>query len=184
VRSAISILHSTIPSVHEDQLRVLHIRFIMRSPPPEVLKSWPKPNYENPTTRGNTLMILELTLLPIAMVVVFLRMWVRISWLKRCGIDDWIMCIAMASHANPHSAKVSGHTNIHQIFSIGTTVLVILASQVYGWDRHVWDALPSTLETGRKVSSALCNWCHFKLTLTTTRHHWLARHYSFSPLRR
>jgi hypothetical protein len=27
-----------------------------------------------------------------------------------------------------------------------------MASQLYGWDRHVWDLLPATLEQGRKVS--------------------------------
>jgi hypothetical protein len=27
-----------------------------------------------------------------------------------------------------------------------------MASTLYGWDRHVWDLLPATLEQGRKVS--------------------------------
>jgi hypothetical protein len=67
----------------------------MRSPPPEIQKTWPKPNYIDPTTRGSVLMIVELSLLPVAMVVVFLRMWVRIAWLKRAGIDDWSMVLAM-----------------------------------------------------------------------------------------
>ena len=44
-----------------------------------------------------------------------------------------------------------GDANTHQVFSIGTTILVIMASQLYGWDRHVWDLLPVTLEQGRKV---------------------------------
>jgi hypothetical protein len=46
----------------------------------------------------------------------------------------------------------SGDANTNQVFSIGTTILVIMASQLYGWDRHVWDLLPSVLEQGRKVS--------------------------------
>jgi hypothetical protein len=45
-----------------------------------------------------------------------------------------------------------GDANARQIFSIGTTVLVILASQIYGWDRHVWDLRPSMMEQGRQVS--------------------------------
>jgi hypothetical protein len=90
----------------------------MRSAPPEVLKTWPKPNYVNPTTRGNTLMILELTLLPIAMVVVFLRMWVRISWLRKVGIDDWVMLVAM-------------------IFSIGTVSQSGLHMAVESLEIHV-----------------------------------------------
>jgi hypothetical protein len=40
-------------------------------------------------------MIVELTLLPIAMVVVFLRMWVRIAWLKKSWYDDYLMMLAM-----------------------------------------------------------------------------------------
>jgi hypothetical protein len=67
----------------------------MRSPPPEVLKTWPKPNYIDPITRGSTLMIVELTLLPIAMIVVFLRMWVRVAWLKKAWYDDYLMLLAM-----------------------------------------------------------------------------------------
>ena len=46
-------------------------------------------------------MIVELTLLPIAMIVVFLRMWVRIAWLKKSWWDDYLMLLAM----------VCGHTD-------------------------------------------------------------------------
>jgi hypothetical protein len=79
----------------------------MRSPPPEVLATWPKPNYVDPVTRGSSLMIVELTLLPIAMIVVFLRLWVRIAWLKKSWYDDYLMIVAM-------------------IFSIGTQVEVMV----------------------------------------------------------
>jgi hypothetical protein len=58
----------------------------------------------------------------------------------------------------------SGISNTSQIFNIGTCILVLLASQIYGWDRHVWDELPSTLSQGRKVSQPLCNWCYCKLS--------------------
>lgn len=75
----------------------------MRSPPPEVLKTWPKPNYVDPVTRGSTLMIVELTLLPIAMIVVFLRMWVRVAWLKKAWYDDYLMLLAMV--CNPTAAR-------------------------------------------------------------------------------
>jgi hypothetical protein len=71
---------------------------IMRSPPPEVLKTWPKPNYVDPVTRGSTLMIVELTLLPIAIIVVCLRMWVRVGWLKKAWWDDYLMLLAMVTY--------------------------------------------------------------------------------------
>jgi hypothetical protein len=67
----------------------------MRSVPPEVIATWPTPNYVDPVTRGPSLMIIELTLLPIAMIVVFLRLWVRISWLKKSWYDDYLMIVAM-----------------------------------------------------------------------------------------
>lgn len=57
--------------------------------------TWPKPNYVDPITRGSTLMVVELTLLPIAMIVVFLRMWVRVAWLKKAWYDDYLMLLAL-----------------------------------------------------------------------------------------
>ncbi|KAL1604452.1 hypothetical protein SLS59_003644 [Nothophoma quercina] len=107
----------------------------MRSAPPEVIATWPKPNYIDPVTRGPGLMVVELTLLPIAMIIVFLRLWVRIGWLKKSWWDDYLMVAAM-------------------VFSIGTTILVILATQNYGWDKHVWDMKLPELSTGRKASMA------------------------------
>ncbi|KAF7453956.1 Integral membrane protein [Pyrenophora tritici-repentis] len=74
----------------------------MRSPPPDVLATWPKPNYLDPVTRGPSLMIVELTLLPIAMIVVFLRLWVRISWLKKSWYDDYLMIVAMIFSIGRH----------------------------------------------------------------------------------
>ncbi|KAF2747294.1 hypothetical protein M011DRAFT_477368 [Sporormia fimetaria CBS 119925] len=107
----------------------------MRFPPPEVRKSWPKPNYVDPVERGPALMIVELTLLPIAIICVALRLWIRVGWLHRSGWDDWLMVAAV-------------------IFSLGTTVLVILATQMYGWNVHVWDLQLHQMETGRKASMA------------------------------
>jgi hypothetical protein len=104
----------------------------MRSAPPEVIATWPKPNYIDPVTRGSALMVVELTLLPIAMIIVFMRLYVRIVWLKKSWWDDYLMVAAM-------------------VFSIGTTVLVIMATQLYGWDKHVWDMKLPELSTGRKV---------------------------------
>jgi len=40
------------------------------------------------------------------------------------------------------------------LFSIGTTIIVILATKLYGWNVHVWDLKIPQLETGRKASMA------------------------------
>ncbi|KAF2435248.1 integral membrane protein [Tothia fuscella] len=107
----------------------------MRFPPPAVVRSWPKPNYDHPATRGPAIMTVELTILPIALICVALRLWIRIRWLHRSWWDDYLMVLAA-------------------IFSIGTTVTVILATQKYGWNSHVWDLRKPTLEVGRKASMA------------------------------
>ncbi|KAF2704640.1 hypothetical protein K504DRAFT_461392 [Pleomassaria siparia CBS 279.74] len=107
----------------------------MRFPPPEVLMTFPKPNYVDPVTRGPALIIVELTLLPIALICVALRLWIRIGWLHKSWWDDWLMVVAM-------------------IFSCGTTVLVIMATTMYGWNIHVWDLTIPLMETGRKASMA------------------------------
>ncbi|KAF2266972.1 integral membrane protein [Lojkania enalia] len=107
----------------------------MRYPPPEVMKTWPKPNYVDPVTRGNTLTIVELTILPIALICVILRLWIRIGWLHKSWWDDYLMVVAM-------------------VFNCGTTALVIMATQMYGWNIHVWDLTVPQMETGRKASMA------------------------------
>lgn len=54
-------------------------------------------------------MIVELTLLPIAMIVVFLRLWVRISWLKKSWYDDYLMILAMIFSIGAFLPPTSSH---------------------------------------------------------------------------
>jgi hypothetical protein len=42
-------------------------------------------------------MIVELTLLPIAVICVILRLWIRLGWLRKSGWDDWLMVVAVVS---------------------------------------------------------------------------------------
>lgn len=69
----------------------------MRLAPAEVRKTWPTPNYTDPVERGPGLMIVELTLLPIAIICVALRLWIRIGWLHKGWWDDWLMIAALVS---------------------------------------------------------------------------------------
>ncbi|KAK3389762.1 hypothetical protein B0H63DRAFT_390514 [Podospora didyma] len=107
----------------------------MRLPPAEVRMSWPKPNYIDPETRGPGLLIVELTILPAALICVILRLYVRLCVLKKSGIDDWLMVIAV-------------------IFAIGVTVCVILANTTFGWATHIWDLRSENMVTGRQISLA------------------------------
>ncbi|KAF1808287.1 hypothetical protein P152DRAFT_469067 [Eremomyces bilateralis CBS 781.70] len=108
----------------------------MRFPPPEVQASWPEPNFENPKTRGLALIVVELTILPVALIVLSLRFFVRGFMLRRqISWDDWTMLAAA-------------------ICAIGVTICVVLASQAYGWDIHVWDLTASQAVKGRQASIA------------------------------
>ena len=68
---------------------------VKQRPPPNVLASWPKPNYIDPVTRGPELQII-CTLLAVVMVVVLaLRVWVRTRIIKAMGADDWLILTAL-----------------------------------------------------------------------------------------
>ncbi|KAF2637892.1 hypothetical protein P280DRAFT_85602 [Massarina eburnea CBS 473.64] len=132
----------------------------MRFPPAEIRATWPTPNYVNPTKRGPGLMIVELTLVPIALTCVLLRLWIRIGWLRRSWWDDWLMVAAM-------------------IFSCLTTALVIMAVNMYGWNIHAWDAKMDILQNGRKAS--LAGQTLFMLASTFVKLSILASYFRIAP---
>lgn len=63
----------------------------MRSPPPDVVASWPAPNFTNPETRGPALIIVEILALSIGCILLGLRMYVRVRITRSVGWDDWLM---------------------------------------------------------------------------------------------
>ncbi|KAK3290404.1 uncharacterized protein B0H64DRAFT_452362 [Chaetomium fimeti] len=107
----------------------------MRLPPPEVVASWPTPNYTNPETQAPTLLIVELTTLSIALICLGLRLYARKRILGQYGCDDWLMMGAA-------------------FFGTAVTTCVVLAFVRYGWDIHVWDLTLHEMVSGRKVSFA------------------------------
>jgi len=56
--------------------------------PPEVLATFPAPNYVNPETRGNALIISGTISLIIATIAVGVRCYARISRRRKLGVDD------------------------------------------------------------------------------------------------
>ncbi|KAF4973030.1 hypothetical protein FZEAL_9434 [Fusarium zealandicum] len=108
----------------------------MRNPPLEVVATWPTPNYDNPEHRGPALLIVELTIMSVAIITLLARLYVRMFKVNKSGLDDWLMLAAM-------------------VFGIGVTVCVILSAQLYGWNIHVWDLKESQAVKGRQVSIAV-----------------------------
>ncbi|KAJ4398216.1 hypothetical protein N0V85_006342 [Neurospora sp. IMI 360204] len=108
----------------------------MRIPPPEVRAQWPKPNYDNPERRGPGLVIVELVMLPLSVMFVALRLYVRARLLRKTGWDDWFMIMAT-------------------IFGAALSIGVILASTTFGWDKHLYDLTLTQLSQGRQISLAI-----------------------------
>ncbi|KAH7078288.1 hypothetical protein FB567DRAFT_131994 [Paraphoma chrysanthemicola] len=92
----------------------------MRLPPADVILSWPPPNYDDPITRGNALVIVNSIFIVFVVITVGLRLYTRLVIKRWFGIDDVFILLAL-------------------LFTIGLTAIVLLANQRYGWDRHVWD---------------------------------------------
>ncbi|KAL0943318.1 uncharacterized protein CTRU02_201204 [Colletotrichum truncatum] len=107
----------------------------MRLPPVTVILSWPAPNYVDPEERGPALMIIEIISLSIALSCLGLRLYVRFGVIHKSWWDDWLMIGAA-------------------IFCTSVTICVILATQLYGWNLHVWDLTPLQRKQGREVSIA------------------------------
>ncbi|KAF2856944.1 hypothetical protein T440DRAFT_494693 [Plenodomus tracheiphilus IPT5] len=108
----------------------------MRLPPYEVLLSWPTPNYDNPVTRGNALVVVNSIFLGLVIITVGLRLYTRVIIKRWFGLDDIFILLAL-------------------LFTIGLTTVVLLANRNYGWDRHVYDIpLKKLVPTSKIAMSA------------------------------
>ncbi len=79
----------------------------MRSAPPEVVATWPKPNYVNPQARGPDLIVAGLVTLVFAIISLLLRMYVRIRIMRKTDWDDWFMVLAAVSRRRDRQSVVS-----------------------------------------------------------------------------
>ncbi len=70
----------------------------MQIPPLEVLNSWPTPNYENPVTRGNANIILNVVLYSFLIFFVGLRVFTRTRLAGTFGADDVFILLAVVSY--------------------------------------------------------------------------------------
>ncbi|KAH8430462.1 uncharacterized protein LDX57_008121 [Aspergillus melleus] len=105
----------------------------MRLPPPEVLMSWPTPNYTDPPTRGNSAFIVNVVGTSLAFVVTCLRLYTRLRITCSPGFDDILIVIAL-------------------IFAIGMCAVISMATEQWGWDRHMWDVPLEWIPTNSKLN--------------------------------
>ncbi|KZM19709.1 uncharacterized protein EKO05_0004087 [Ascochyta rabiei] len=107
----------------------------MKLPPTQVLLAWPTPNYVNPVTRGDALLIVNAVLIALVVITVGMRMYTRLIIKRWFGIDDVFILLAL-------------------VFAIGLTAVVLLANQRYGWDRHIYDIPLNQLMPTLKIGMA------------------------------
>jgi hypothetical protein len=91
----------------------------MRDIPLKVYAAWPAPNYKDPETRGNELLIINIIFIILVTFSIVIRVASRMKQ-ARPGLDDIFIVIAY-------------------VFTLGLTAVVIMANKSYGWDRHIWD---------------------------------------------
>ena len=69
----------------------------MVTPPPEVIASWPPPNYIDPETRGSSLVVVNFIFLALSLAALAARLWARLVILRAPGLDDFLITIAIVS---------------------------------------------------------------------------------------
>lgn len=89
-------------------------------PTKEIIDSWPAPNFKNPITRGSALTVVNIIFIILVFLVVGLRYYTRLRITKSFGLDDWVIGLSL-------------------IPTFALTVVVLVADNNFGWNRHSWD---------------------------------------------
>ncbi|KAF3395786.1 hypothetical protein F1880_007141 [Penicillium rolfsii] len=105
----------------------------MQLPPLAVMATWPTPNYVDPPTRGHGVLIVNVVCISLAFLVVMLRLYTRLRITCSAGVDDVLIVIGFA-------------------FAIAMVAVTSLASENWGWNRHIWDVPETWLSTVQKLN--------------------------------
>lgn len=70
----------------------------MQLPPPEVLLTWPTPNYHDPVTRGNAVLVASIVLVIFSTIVTALRVYTRLRITCTSGLDDIMILIGLVCY--------------------------------------------------------------------------------------
>ncbi|KAK5704703.1 hypothetical protein LTR17_021659 [Elasticomyces elasticus] len=120
----------------------------MRLPPLPVILTWPTPNTVNPITHGPALLIVNIIFISLVTTAVVGRLYSRIVVKQWFGMDDSLILLAF-------------------LWTVGMTVVVVLANESYGWNRHIWDLAPEMIVGANKI--AFVAKLMFTLAATFTR---------------
>jgi hypothetical protein len=116
--------------------------------PPDVIASWPKPNYVDPQTHGPGLLVLTIILGSIGIVIVGMRLYARFLITKAPGLDDVLITFSL-------------------VFAIASSVLILIGNQVYYNGYHIWD-IPRSSAVGHRINVWTAQFC-YTITLSLTK---------------
>jgi len=128
----------------------------MKFPPPEVIASWPKPDYENPRGQGPAGEIAVYILTGVVTVMIIIRMYTRIHTTKGFGMDDAFMLAAYVCDflflplQETHVCRTN-RCRLNQLFATGFTGIAILAERTVGWGVHIYDVETYKFKPGLKI---------------------------------
>ncbi|ELR01652.1 hypothetical protein GMDG_00028 [Pseudogymnoascus destructans 20631-21] len=88
------------------------------------------PNYTDPETKGNQLLVVTIISTILAIASVLARVWVRIGYQQQFGADDVMLVLCIVP-------------------TVGIAGLLILTETKFRWFRHIWD-VPLDEITGRQ----------------------------------
>jgi len=84
--------------------------------PPEVLSSWPRPNYIDPQTHDWAGTIVVIVVLALSIAVFTARIWARLILAKNAGLDDLIISVAMLPLIGMSIAVVLGESSSPSLY--------------------------------------------------------------------
>lgn len=105
----------------------------MQLAPAAVMASWPTPNYVDPVTRGHGVLIVNIVCISLAFVVTILRLYTRLRITSTAGIDDILIIIGL-------------------VFAIAMVAVTSLATENWGFNRHIWDIPVTWFPTIEKLN--------------------------------
>lgn len=98
----------------------------MQLPPWSVIISWPKPDYDDPETRGNALLVLMILFSVLVFLAVIGRYYSRIVIKRWFGWDDSMITLAWVRFSMLFRREL--RLTMLKIFTIGMNAVVILVS--------------------------------------------------------
>ncbi|KAE8354306.1 hypothetical protein BDV28DRAFT_87856 [Aspergillus coremiiformis] len=105
----------------------------MKVAPASVVATWPAPNFVDPPTRGNSVLIVTIVFATLAFLVTCLRLYTRFKITCSPGIDDLLIVVALA-------------------FTIAMCIILCLLTEQYGGNRHIWDVPLEWFSTVSKLN--------------------------------